>query len=628
MKWFYIVAAALVALMVSSPFVLLRSAGDTTFDGVIGYNTYGSKVKSVDPATCGDTTSSAIQGSIYEGLYGYHYLKRPIQVVPYLAEGMPEISEDGLTVTVRIRKDIRYSPNRCFGKDPADKGKWATRNVTADDFVLAFKRIGDFHVNTDLSLAFIEDKIVGLKEYAERTRVYREGDFSRYDKEDLPGVKALDKHTIQFKLTKPFPQFPYVLAMHVYAPIPREVIDCHLAGGDNPIPIERRHAEILRREAVVGTGPYVLSEWVKGNKIILTRNPEFRKVGYPTEGGPGDRKAGLLADAGKPIPFVDQWRLTYVAESNTAWMMFDKMLRDTAGIPRDQFDKVISLERDLVKSWGERGVRLIKEPYPVVYWYVFNMEDEVLGASKSLRQALQLSFNVEEYIDVMYNGRAIRAVNAVPSTFKGHKEAGPSPYAVYDVALAKKKVAAAKKELIAAGVIKAGEEIPPLTIDMPSRDEQARRTGVFIQRQFERIGMKVKVEMNDWPTLQRKVHNKMVQMYAMGWHADYPDAENFLQLYYSPNIDRGTNNANYKNEEFDRLFKMAETVMDEEKRVPLYAQMIRILNEDCPVLLLTEPISYVLINDWVSNNKLHPIGYGFRRYIRLDTAARRKRGGR
>jgi len=628
MKWFYITVVALEACMVASPFALLRSGGDIRADGVVGYNTYGAKVKSIDPATCGDTTSSGIQGSIYEGLYGYHYLKRPIEVVPYLAAGMPETSKDGLTVTVRIRKGIRYSRNPCFGPDPTGRHRWATRTVTADDFVLAFKRIGDFHVTTALSLAFIQDKIVGLKEYAERTRVYRKGDFSRYDKEPLPGVKAVDEHTLQFKLTKPFPQFPYVLAMHVYAPIPREVIDYHLAGGDQPIPIEERDPEILRREAVVGTGPYLLTEWVKGNKIVLTRNPEYREDFYPTEGGPGDREAGLLDDAGKRVPFVDEWRLTFVAESNTAWMMFDKMLRDTAGIPRDQFDKVISPERGLVKKWRDRNIRLIKEPYPSVFWYVYNMEDQVLGSSKSLRQALQLSFNVEEYIDVMFNGRAIRAVNAVPSTFKGHEQAGPSPYARYDVARAKAKVAAARKELVAAGVIKPGEEIPVLTIDMPSRDEQARRMGVFIQQQFERIGLRVKVEMNDWPTLQRKVHNKVVQMYAMGWQADYPDAENFLQLYYSPNIERGTNNSNYKNEEFDRLFKKAETIMDEQKRIPLYAQMIRILNEDCPVLLLTEPIGYILINDWVHNTKPHPIGYGYRRYISIDADRRRELGGR
>ena len=150
----------------------------------------------------------------------------------------------------------------------------------------------------------------------------------------------------------------------------------------------------------------------------------------------------------------------------------------------------------------------------------------------------------------------------------------------------------------------------------------------YIKRQFNRVGVDVKMELNDWPTLQQKVHNKVVQMYAMGWHADYPDAENFLQLFYSPNIKRGTNNMNYKNDRFDKLYEQASTMMDEDKRIPIYTKMVKILNEDCPALLLSEPISYILVNDWVRNVKPHPIGYGFRKYTFIDVKKRRARGGR
>ncbi len=627
MKWFYIISLCVVGLLVASPFALLPEQKQSLTAGeIVSYNIYGSKVKSIDPATCGDTTSSGIQGSIYEGLYCYDYLKRPIEVIPQLADGMPEISKDGLTYTIKIKEGVKYSRNPCFGFDRDGKAK--TRTVKAEDFVLAFKRIADFHITTSLSLAFILDKIVGMDEYRQRTRIYHKGDFSRYDKEKLPGVTALDEHTLQFKLKKPFPQFLYVLAMHVYAPIPQEVVTYHLAGGPEPVPMNRRSPEIIKTKAVVGTGPYLLSEWIKAHKIILRRNPEFRDEFYPTEGGPGDKKAGMLVDAGKKIPFVDEARLTFVKESNTGWMMFEKKLRDTAGIPRDIFTSVISPDKELEKEWRDRGVRLIKDTYPAIYWLAFNMDDEVMGASKSLRQALWLSFNVEEYIDLMFNGRGIRAVNVIPSSFKGHAEAGPCKYARFDPEAAKAKIVQAKKELVAAGVIKPGQDIPRLTLDMPGQDEHFRRVGEFVMRQFQRIGVEVKVEMNDWPTLQQKVHNKVVQMYMMGWHADYPDAENFLQLFYSPNIKRGTNNMNYRNKKFDKLFERAATVMAEEKRIPLYKKMVQILNEDCPALLLSEPISYILVNKWVRNVKPHPIGYGFRKYTHIDAKLRRKMGGR
>ena len=105
MKWFYVTALVVIGLLVALPYYLLGHGGGTTDGGgVVGYNVYGSKVKSVDPATCGDTTSAGIQGGIYEGLYCYHYLARPIKVIPHLAEGMPKVSDDVLPYTIKIKK--------------------------------------------------------------------------------------------------------------------------------------------------------------------------------------------------------------------------------------------------------------------------------------------------------------------------------------------------------------------------------------------------------------------------------------------------------------------------------------------------------------------------------------------
>ena len=634
MKWFYAISLVMVAALTASPFLLLEQEDLGRFEGrVVGYGIFGAKINSIDPATCGDTSSASIQGSFYEGLYTYHYLKRPLEVIPLLAESLPKVSEDGLTYTIRLRKGVKYSRNPCFGRN--EDNTCRTRTVVADDFVLAFKRVADFHVSTKLSMAFIEDRIVGLQDYRRKTRQYNVGDFSRYDrdKEAFPGVAALDEHTLQIKLSRPFPQMLYVLAMNNYAPIPPELVHHHLStrpdgkGGRESIPRKERSPEIRDREAIVGTGPYVMTEWIRGGKIVLERNPDFRDDFYPTEGAPGDAEAGLLADAGKKLPFVDVRYLRFVQEENPAWMLFLTKQRDTGGIPRDVFATVISPSRDLLATWASKGIRLLKNPYPAIYWLVFDMNDEVVGPSKSLRQAMCLAFNVEQYIDVIYNGRGKRAVNVIPSTFKGHAEAGPGPYARLDLTAAREKIKEAKEELVQAGVIEPDEDIPPITLDMPGRDEHARRVAEYIQGEFRRIGIEIKIELNDWPGLQEKVHKKLTQMYTMGWHADYPDAENFLQLFYSPNIDRGTNNANYRNPEFDLLYERAGNLPNVEDRVPLYAKMARIIANDCPVLPLSEPVSYVLLYDWVSDYKPHPIAYGLGKYTRLDVQARHAAGG-
>ena len=632
MRSFYIISICVVAVLTLSPFYLLEQQDLSRYAGkTVSYNAYGSKIRSIDPATCGDVSSSSLQGNFYESLYAYHYLKRPIEVVPQLAMVMPEVSEDRLTYTIRLKKDVSYSRNPCFGFDADGRAK--TRTVKAEDFVLAFKRISDFHINTQLSWTFVADRIEGLKEYREKTRSYHRGDFSRYDL-PLTGVKALDDNTLQIRLTMPFPQMLYVLAMHVYAPIPREVIDYHLAtrdddaGGREAIERNDRSPEIHDYRAIVGTGAYLLTEWVPGNRIIMERNPEFRLEYYPSQGEPSDEQAGLLADAGKRVPFTDVRYQTFVAESNPAWMLFLTRQSDVGGIPRDGFETVISPSSGLTDSWSDRGIELLKSTSPAVYWYGLNLDDKVLGASKSLRQALCLAYDVEKHIDTLYNGRGIRAVNMIPSSFEGHKKAGPGPYARFDLEAARAKIVLAKAELVAAGVIKPGDDIPPLTLDTWSTDESTRRMAEFAQQQFKQIGVTLNVEMNDWPTLQEKVHKNQCQMYTMGWHADYPDPENFLQNYYSPNIKKGTNTTNYNNPDFDKLYDTASVMMPSPERTELYVEMLGMLSEDCPVLLLHEPVLFTLVNSWVHNLKPHPIGYGFAKYQRIDIDARRRAGGR
>jgi ABC-type transport system substrate-binding protein len=244
-----------------------------------------------------------------------------------------------------------------------------------------------------------------------------------------------------------------------------------------------------------------------------------------------------------------------------------------------------------------------------------------------LRQALSLCYDVPLHIDVLFNGRGIPAKNCIPSSFPGWEEAGPSPYATLNIEKAKAKLEEAREELIAKGIIRPGEPIPPLTIDIGDRGEYGRRLGQFMTSQFRRIGVELKVELQDWPTLQEKVHNKRSQMYTMGWAADYPDAENFLQLFYGPNIEHGTNNSNYRNPRFDALFEKAAVTMDLEDRIPLYVEMIHIVSEDCPVLLLSEPISYLLRYRWMKNIQPHPIRRGTGVYWKIDTNLRHQMGG-
>lgn len=626
MKWFYIVAVVITGLLVVLPLLFLPRPPEDEYAGkIVKYSSYGAEVKSIDPATCGDTTSAGVQGNFYEGLYTYHWLKRPLEVVPQLAAEMPRVSPDRLTYTIKLKAGVTYSRNACFGKDP--DGTLRTRAVRADDFVLAFKRVADYHINTGLAWAFLSDRVVGLDAWRKKSKEYKAGDFSRYD---LPvaGVKALGEHSLQIKLRERFPQMIYVLAMSVYAPVPREAVDYWLAQRDGKdIPVERRTTEFSEAEQVVGTGPYLLKQFQRKSLIVLERNPDFREQLYPAEGGPGDRQAGLLDDAGKKVPFIDVVRMDFVREDYPAWMRFLTKQTDGSGIPKEVFEFVITPDKGLEDKWATRGIRLLKYESPAVYWLVFNVEDPVMGASKALRWALCLAYDVENHIKVLYNGRGKRAVNILPSSFKTHAVAGPGPYYRLDLDLARKKIAEAKKELAARGLLENGR-IPELRLDLPGRDRPYIRMGEFVQQQFKKLGIELRVIPNDWATVQGKVQNKQCQIYIMGWHADYPDAENFLQLFYSPNIAKQTNNSNYSNPAFDALYETVRVMDDTPERTALYARMVKMISEDCPVLLLSEALSFVLVYDWVSNIKPHPIGYGYLRYQRIDPVRRKQMGGR
>ncbi len=633
MRWLYILALPVTVVVILLPMLWLPEGGQRArYDAqglVVRYDSYGTSVKSVDPATCGDVTSSSIQGNFYESLYGYHYLKRPPEVIPLLASGMPETT-DGLTYTIKIKPGIKFQRNPCFGTNADETFK--TRTVTADDFVLGFKRIADYHVLADLAWTLIRGRIAGLDDYRQKTKQYPAGDFSRYDL-DVEGIKAIDDLTLEIRLAEPFPQFIYILAMHLYSPIAHEGIDYWLAseddgfGGRRAIPLEKRTTEFREAEQVIGTGPYILKTFQRKSLIVLEKNPDFRPDFYPTEGASGDAEAGLLDDAGKQVPFIDVLHYDYVAESYSAWMRFLSRQTDAAGIPKETFAQVITPGKSLTEKWAKQNIYLKTYSSPVVYWLVFNMEDPIFAASKSLRQGLCLAFDVENYINVLFNGRGIRAKSIVPSSFKGFQEAGPGPYFRLDVEAAKEKIAQAKKELAAAGLLE-GDRMPTLRLDVGSDSSAAITQTEFIKHQFAKVGIELKITLNDWPTLQQKVQNKQTQIYSMGWHADYPDAENFLQLFYTGNIAEGTNNSNYSNPTFDKLYEKIRTMDDTPERTAIYAEMIRMVNENCPVLALSEPTGFVLYYDWVKNVKRHPIGYGFSKYTRIDTELRKQVTGR
>jgi ABC-type transport system substrate-binding protein len=167
-----------------------------------------------------------------------------------------------------------------------------------------------------------------------------------------------------------------------------------------------------------------------------------------------------------------------------------------------------------------------------------------------------------------------------------------------------------------------GGKLPKLILSMPGTDVVSRQRGEFLNRCFKDVGLDVKIDYMDWPTFQNKIKTKSAQMFSLGWIADYPDAENFLQLFYSKNASPGPNNFNYSNPDFDRIYEQIAVMSDSEERTRLYRKAERIIVADCPAVFIMHGVAYVLRHEWVYNYKPHVFQYGLGKYRRIDMKKR------
>lgn len=573
----------------SAPATSQSSASEKIIESVLG-----AKYRGLDPMTVSDTTSSAVASQGYECLYTYHYLKRPYEIEPNLAAALPKISDDQLTYTISIRNDVTFFDDPCF---PNGKG----RKLVANDFIYAWKRLADAK-NVSVNWPILAGRIVGLDDFNKYTTTCAKASDVDYSK-PIAGLKALDDFTLQITLTDRWPQLIYVLGHLPTAPVAKESVDYY---GDR------------FKDVIVGTGAFMMKPR-RGNDIFFVRNPNFRDVRYPTEGDAGDREAGLLDDAGKRLPLVDGIHMQIIEEDQPMWLLFMQGKLDSSGIPKDFFAQAVTAQKTLTPQMQKKGITMRIQEDPSTFWYAFNMADPVVGKNLPLRRAMSCAFNRETFIRVFTNGRGIPAKGIFPPCFKEYDTAMKNPWCEYNLDRAKELMVEAEK--IAGGKI-------IVTLAVGSSDSASRQHTQFFQREMEKIGVTVKADYMDWPTLLEKVKNKSAQMYGMGWVADYPDGESFLQVFYGPNGSPGPNNANYANPTFDELFKKAVILQDSPERVTLYRQLEKMAIDDCPCIFTIHNTAYIPFYKYMRNVKENFYIWGAARYRNIDLAMRKELVGR
>ena len=545
------------------------------------------KIAGFDPIHASDQYSGNEAGKVYEGLFEFHPLKRPYELMPNLAEALPTVSADGLTYTFKLRKGVLFHDSPAF-KDGIG------RELKADDVLYSLKRLADPKLMAKGWWLF-DERIVGLNEW--RTK-YSALDATVYD-EEIEGLKKIDDYTFTLKLKSPYPQFLYALAMPYSFIVAKEAVD-HFG------------KEFLNHP--VGTGPFLLPKFDQSNLIVYNKNPKFREKFYPTEGEEGDDKLGLLADAGKKIPLVDRINVHVVVESQPKWLSFQKGKDDVIELKDNNIDQAITKEKDLRSEHKEKGIRLILKPQLDVTFFAFNHEDKTFQ-NRKLRQAMNMAYNRAEANKLFYEGTAIDAQGVIPPGMGGYRKEFKNPYVKFDIEGAKK--------LLAEAGYPGGKGLPEITIQ--TRNETIARQQIeFFAKCMDKIGIKISVGMNTWPELVNKVTKKQHQMYTMAWGADYPDAENFLGLLYCPNQSPGSNGANYCNPDFDALYKQATVMQDSPERTALYEKLNEMAAVDAPWVFGFNRTRMYLVQAWLKNFKFMEFNHNQFQYLNVDLEVKKE----
>ncbi len=302
--------------------------------------------KYLDPAKSYSADETPFTYSIYEPLYGYDYLARPYKLVPKTAVSIDspayfdkagqrlrqDVPGEQVAISVydiQIKPGIKFQPHPALARNAAGQYRYwplapgelddkfgidnfpetGTRELLADDYVYALRRLASPRVASPI-YSVMAEHIVGMREYgdqlkqqeqARRASAAPDGEPAWLDlrRTGFDGVQALGPHTLRIKVKGKYPQFKYWLAMTFTAPIPWEADRFYHQPG------MARHNLSLNTWPL-GTGPYMLAASIPNRRHVLSRNPNFRGEPYPCEGEPGDAQAGLLADCGKPTPFVDK----------------------------------------------------------------------------------------------------------------------------------------------------------------------------------------------------------------------------------------------------------------------------------------------------------------------------------
>ncbi len=552
-----------------------------------------------DPAVASDLYSSQIIRSIHEPLLTYDYLARPAKLVPETAEAMPEISADGKTYTITLKKGIY------FADDPAFGGK--RRELVAADYIYSIKRLVDPAVRSSWGW-LVKGKIIGLDTLAQNAAKTGKFDY----KAKVLGLRQLNRYTFQIQLVQPDYSLLHILAHTPTAAVAWEVVERYRDG----------NGQVMANP--VGTGPYRLESWRRGSQMVLVANPNFRGFIWDFEPGedPEDKR---IADVmrGKMMPQIGKVIIDVIPEDQSRWLAFQNREIDVFSLEGPLAPRALE-EGQLRPELVEKGVGLSRYIEPELIQFYFNMRNPVVGGLSNervaLRRAIIMAHNVKEEIDVVSNGQAVMLDFPIPPGVAGFDGAYQSINGFEpDIANALLDRYGYKK---GTDGWRNKPDGSPLVIVFSTRPDSAGQQQLEMwKRTFDRLSIKMEEDRRPFPELIKAERQCQLMMREMAWVADYPDGGNFMQLFYGPNTGQ-SNHGCVELPEFDALYEEAATLPDGEERNLLYHKMARLLEVYAPAGMGFARYRNMLYQTYVIGYKKHPFMHNEWAYSDIDMAKR------
>lgn len=567
-------------LLITACLIASCSPGDGPGDGrkVYRHGEDGAPA-SLDPAQAATIYSNMVVVNLFDTLYRYKYLARPYQVTPNLATGMPEVSDDGLTYTIRIHPGVRFADDPAFADGRG-------REITIDDVIYSMKRHFDPDERSQGAWLW-QDRIRGLDAWGDNGADYNAA---------VEGLEAVDDYTLRIHLTEPYPQLVFTLTTGFSAVVPREAV-------------EHYGREFAVRP--VGSGPFRLVSF-DSTRVVMDRNPHFDRGALDLAAEGFDPAVhgefGLEALDGRTYPFIDRLEIHFIQETAARWNSFARGNEvHNVMVPNEQVDSVLA-SRDPIEFRADIRERYhgYHGPEAGLVYAGFNMADERFGhhpdaerdaRNRALRCAMRDAFDWEARNRTFYFGLGQVFPGVIPPAVPEFDPDAPQDSVIRDID-------GARERLAEAGWIT--DNLPELSYGMPTGVQQRQMFEQF-RSQMQELGFGSDgIRLETFATFgdfSRAMKNRELDLFFLGWSLDYPDAENTLQLFYGPNETPGSNNFNYNNPEYDALYEQAATMLPGPERTRIYREMNRILIDDCVVI---SGLSRTRIHLWQKNARMVP----------------------